>query len=40
MGRMLIPGVSVSISNSEMPACLRALGSVRTRQNILLATCA
>ncbi|CPL91943.1 Uncharacterised protein [Bordetella pertussis] len=40
IGRTVMPGVFMSISSSEMPACGLASASVRTRQKIQSAQCA
>ena len=40
IGRTVTPGLVMSISRKVMPCCLRPLASVRTRQNIQLATLA
>lgn len=40
MGRVLMPGVLMSMRRKLMPWCLGASGSVRTRQNIQSDRCA
>ena len=37
IGRVVTPGVSMSISRNEMPSCFAPELSVRTRQNIMSA---